>query len=107
MKPSSDENGFVEDVPVLIGYSVVMKCKSSGYPNATVSWFKNGSRLALENLPKDFNINASSLSKYNIDHSDLDFYQCIVENSFGSYSKYFHLYLTYLGITIPKLNFAN
>ncbi|XP_065656489.1 uncharacterized protein LOC101236532 isoform X2 [Hydra vulgaris] len=103
VQPIFAENGFVENIPVYIGYSTVMECNFTGSSNISVNWYKNGSHLLSESLSSDFKISGTTLSKKNIDYNDLDFYQCVVENNFGSVLKYFFIYSTNLQSGVQQL----
>uniref|UniRef100_A0A8C3J6R6 Hemicentin-1 n=1 Tax=Calidris pygmaea TaxID=425635 RepID=A0A8C3J6R6_9CHAR len=88
--PSLDNAGGTEDVTVVRGSSVSMKCLTDGSPAPTMSWFKNGHPLSLEAHLTSSN-QGMILHFVKAETGDTGKYTCVASNEAGDTSKHFSL----------------
>ncbi|XP_014802303.1 PREDICTED: hemicentin-1 [Calidris pugnax] len=88
--PSLDNAGGTEDVTVVKGSSVSMKCLTDGSPAPTMAWFKNGHPLSLEAHLTSSN-QGMVLHFVKAETGDTGKYTCVASNEAGDTSKHFSL----------------
>ncbi|XP_010190234.1 PREDICTED: hemicentin-1-like, partial [Mesitornis unicolor] len=88
--PSLDNAGGTEDVAVVKGSSVSMKCLTDGTPAPTMSWFKNEHLLSLGAHLTSSN-QGMVLHFVKADIGDSGKYTCVASNEAGDTSKHFSL----------------
>ncbi|NXJ63832.1 HMCN1 protein, partial [Rostratula benghalensis] len=88
--PSLDNAGGTEDVTVVKGSSVSIKCLTDGSPAPTMSWFKNGYPLSLGAHLTSSN-QGMVLHFVKVETGDTGKYTCVASNEAGDTSKHFSL----------------
>ncbi|XP_067391212.1 hemicentin-1 isoform X2 [Emydura macquarii macquarii] len=79
-----------EEVTVLVNKTTVMECVASGSPVPSITWQKDGQRLAEDDQHKLLS-SGRMLQILNSQITDTGRYVCVVENIAGSAKKYFNL----------------